>query len=95
LSDTCDVVLTCVGSLSENNLKGISIYPNPATSKLRVERFNQAAINARYKIYNLQGAVLAQGDDASVIDVSRLAIGMYVLEVEIGGAFSRQSFVKR
>jgi len=81
--------------ISENQLQGISIYPNPTTSKLRVERFNQAAVNARYKIYSLQGAVLVQGDDASVIDVSRLAIGMYVLEVEISGAFSRQSFVKR
>jgi hypothetical protein len=89
------VLYICPGSVDENQLQGISIYPNPTTSKLRVAQFNQAAQNARFKIYNLQGALLAQGEDASEIDVSRLAIGMYVLEVEISGAFSRQSFVKR
>jgi hypothetical protein len=89
------VLYICPGSVDENQLQGISIYPNPTTSKLRVAQFNQAAQHASFKIYNLQGALLAQGDDASEIDVSRLAIGMYVLEVEISGAFSRQSFVKR
>ena len=94
-SDTlCQSQLLCYFSIDENQLQGISIYPNPTTSKLRVEQFNQAARNARFKIYNLQGALLAQGDDASEIDVSTLAAGLYILEVEIDNAFNRQTFVK-
>jgi hypothetical protein len=84
----------CFFGVEEAALQGIFIYPNPTTSKLRVEQFNQAAQNARFKIYSLQGALLAQGDDASEIDVSGLAAGIYLLEVEIHDAFSRQTFVK-
>ncbi len=86
--------VNCFFGVDEVELQGISIYPNPTTSKLRVAQFNQAAQHARFKIYSVQGALLAQGDDASEIDVSRLAAGMYVLEVEISGAFNRQTFVK-
>ena len=94
-SDTlCQSQLLCYFSIDENQLQGISIYPNPTTSKLWVEQFNQAARNASYKIYNLQGALLAQGEDASEIEVSHLAAGMYILEVEIDNALNRQTFVK-
>lgn len=94
-SDTlCQSQLLCYFSIDENLLQGISVYPNPTTSKLRVEQFNLAAKNARFKIYSLQGELLAQGEDASEIDVSTLASGIYLLEVEINDAFSRQTFVK-
>jgi hypothetical protein len=80
--------------IRENQLQGISIYPNPTTNKIRVAQYGQSARQADYKIYSLQGALLMKDNDASEIDVSHLARGLYILEVTMDGASSRQRFVK-
>jgi hypothetical protein len=70
--------------LDENQLHGITIYPNPTKSTIRVKHLDQPALNAAFSVYDLQGKLLLKGDDASVIDVSALAIGVYILEIRIG-----------
>jgi len=84
----------CIFSVNEDQLQGIAIYPNPTTTKIRVAQYGQSASQAHYKIYNTQGALLMKDNDASEIDVSHLAKGLYILEVTMGGASSRQRFVK-
>jgi len=94
MSDSCFTIIPCWGSVEENQLQGISIYPNPTTDKLRVQQFGQAAANARFNIYDATGKVLLQGDDASEIDIRNLPKGFYILEIEIVKKVSRLQFVK-
>ena len=94
MSDSCFTVIPCWGSTEENQLHGISIYPNPTTSKLRVQQFGQDALNAAFKIYDAAGKLVLSGKDASEIDVTELPKGVYLLEIEIDKKVSRQQFVK-
>ena len=93
-SDSCFTVIPCWGSVEENQLQGISIYPNPTTNKLRVQQFEQDALNADFRIYDVTGKLLLSGNDASEINVSALPKGVYMLEIEIDKKLNRQRFVK-
>ena len=90
----CQTWLFCAFDVDENELHGFNIFPNPVASILRVEQFDQSAINARYTVVDVQGKLLLAGEDASVIDVSTLAPGIYILEVRIGEGVSRLRFEK-
>jgi hypothetical protein len=90
----CETSLFCAFDVDENELSGITIYPNPTNSILRVEHFDQPALNAAFTVYDLNGRSLLKGDDASAIDVSALATGVYILEIRIGESVSRLRFEK-
>jgi hypothetical protein len=90
----CQTWLFCAFDVDENELQGITIYPNPSHSIIRVEHFDQPALNAAFSVYDLQGKLLLKGEDASVIDVSALATGVYILEIRIGERVSRLRFEK-
>ncbi len=69
-------------SIGENSINGISIYPNPASTNLKIDFADEAAsrivINdiLGREIYNIQNAQ-SQVD----IDVSKLNSGMYVIRL--------------
>ena len=94
VDSVCETWLFCAFDVDENELSGITIYPNPSHSIIRVEHFDQPAVNAAFSVYDLQGRMLFQGDDASVVDVSVLATGLYILELRIGKQVSRLRFEK-
>ena len=62
----------------------IEIYPNPATDRITI-RYQQNALPANYRIYNLQGKLILTGTLQSPhtsIDVSPLLPGLYNIETK-------------
>lgn len=70
----------------------VTIYPNPATDVLTIgttERVDEQ------KIYDIKGQLVMDiKANTNQINVSKLSAGIYVLELNINGAFSRSKFVK-
>lgn len=79
---------------SENN---IFLYPNPANSAVNL--ISQKALNnASVKIFSLTGVlVLVKSNittDENIIDISSLADGLYVFEINIAGNIYRTKLLK-
>lgn len=70
----------------------VSLYPNPATDVLTIrttERIDEQ------KIYNLNGQLMMDiKANTNQINISKLSEGIYVLELNSNGTFSRTKFVK-
>ena len=64
-------------SYNNSELK-YKVYPNPATNKISISPKNN---NATVVIYNLTGTQVFQ-TKSSVIDVSRLSKGCYIIEIK-------------
>jgi len=82
---TIDVTTACLpGGIAEvNGNNDFSVYPNPAGKSLTIH-YDDNTGSAEVKIFEVQGTeVLSSGPiaDKSEIDVSRLARGMYFVEL--------------
>lgn len=72
----------------ESELNTMSLSPNLATNFLRVGIINQK----NYQILSLTGAAIKKGKlNNSVIEISEVAKGAYILKLEGG---SNQTFIK-
>ena len=72
----------------------LKLYPNPATNQLRITDFELLDGN-KYTVYTIQGQLLLQGEikeQEIIIDVSRLASGMYLFKTNKN--FSKFTIVK-
>ncbi len=65
-------------------LAGISIYPNPATSKWQLRFTQQKPNNFEVKLSDINGRLLSTHTNTDVIDASTLASGAYNIEVTDG-----------
>lgn len=74
---TFDVALS-VQSV-DTDLKPITVYPNPVSSKLNVVGLEDYT---SYSIYSISGQLMNQGYTNTTIDVSNLHNGIYFLEIE-------------
>ncbi len=86
LSDLTTVSLEGYIYLRENNLESISIYPNPASSKLLIE--NNARLNLDLKLYNSIGIEVykTKSDESEVqFGINILPNGTYILSIESKG----------
>ena len=66
------------GTSGVNNVNGIDVkvYPNPATSTLQIS----APVKVNVLILSLDGKIVIDQKDASVIDITNLADGMYIIK---------------
>jgi len=74
----------------------ISVYPNPATNTLTVDAYAPAGANTSIKLYDIDGRIVFERHrlgSPTVLDVSGLARGMYVLEFIAEGQPVRQRVV--
>lgn len=70
----------------------ISISPNPAKNQIHFNGLNGELVNI--KIYDLAGKlILEKNRVANVLDVSDIGGGLYLLSIEINGAFQQIEFV--
>jgi hypothetical protein len=72
----------------------VSIYPNPATSQITV-RVDEAVQGMNYIVTNVFGQQVMSGNllnSASILDISFLPKGMYVLTIE--GTNVREKIIK-
>lgn len=83
----------------ENKIKGslLTTYPNPASSELTV-LFHKPIQHAHMKLIHINGQVIQEKTDLNgdhfSFDISRLANGFYILEVDENGTISRSKLVK-
>ena len=76
-------------------LAGISVFPNPFSSQLRIS--NKTAINARYKLLSANGVMIYQGaleGTETVLNTEELKAGIYLLRILSGDAVRTLQVVK-
>lgn len=79
--------------LNDNNLEGLSIYPNPATSLLNI---NNAA-DSTIEVYNVLGQVIYTKSNISIeeqVEVSYFTSGTYFVKITNGNAVKISKFIK-
>ncbi|WP_294679518.1 T9SS type A sorting domain-containing protein [uncultured Fluviicola sp.] len=87
-----------LGSVTENELNFLSIYPNPGNGKLTIENSSNQMCNLR--IRNSQGALLWEEKlmhPHQSIDWNELASGWYLIELiesETGNSLGKQAYIK-
>jgi len=75
------IINRIINSNTETLTEELSIYPNPATSKIN---FTSGIKIEYYTIYSLSGNIIKSGKGDSTIYVNDLAKGMYILYCETG-----------
>jgi len=70
--------------------KTITIIPNPATDRIRINSNNQLTA---YRIFDATGKKVQNGNE-SIIDVSNLNTGFYIIQVETTDQIETLSFLK-
>ena len=75
----------------------VSVYPNPATSGLRISMANPSGqVDAQVSVYSLLGHLVynQKWNGSDLIDISTLASGNYILEIGSGQQTHRKQFTK-
>lgn len=79
---------------NESNVFDLVMYPNPVETTLNISMLDNR--NVSYKIFNLMGQSLKMGQlNQKEINVSDLASGMYILEVNDGQKSITKKFSKK
>ncbi len=77
-------------AVDENSITSMSIYPNPATSELRIN-----GINVDYvELFNISGCRIATVESA-ILNISDLANGVYILKAYTADNVYTTRFVKK
>lgn len=88
-----DYLLGLNDSHAKNSL--LKIYPNPADALISIELSGKHLIGANYRLYSLSGMLMLTGVlQDGVINVSRLASGMFILEIDSSGNVYRGKVIK-
>ena len=78
-----------------------ALSPNPAGNLLQIAMTSEVNETAQVRIYNLTGHLLSveswgvsSGKNQKTLDLSELATGMYVLQIQTGAGLHAEKFVK-
>lgn len=85
LNDSCLIINIDEQVYQKTN--SMNVYPNPANYNITIEYLSKSK-EVMISIYNLQGQLLLQQllwQEKSVIDISKLAKGVYILELSDRG----------
>lgn len=82
---------TSINKIKEQ-ASAVAIYPNPVKDVLSIS--TEKTIEA-FKIMDLRGVVLLEGDDAAAINVSNLNAGTYFIEFIFSDGKETNSFIKQ
>ncbi len=77
-------------SVTDFNMSSLSVYPNPAQSKIQI-----GMKASTVQIRNLQGALLLESTDTETMNVASLANGIYVIYATLKGQQFIGKFVKQ
>ncbi len=83
--DGCETTVQYIISSSpEEAMKGIKIYPNPASTAIHIDLTESSSQIERLRIVSMHGQVIKQyRSDDRRIDISALNEGVYVLQIEL------------
>jgi len=80
----------------EQEVKSISIYPNPAQSEINFKTNINLNDNANYSIIDISGKVVINGIVANKkVDVSNLTTGLYFVSLDVNGIKQTLKFIKK
>jgi hypothetical protein len=80
-------------TIAANPAARITLFPNPAETQLNITNISAAAA---YRIYSITGQVVGSGRAVSnAVDVSGLASGSYLIEINDNGTVSNLKFLKK
>ena len=83
--------------IAENVGDKMRLYPNPVKDILKIEIDETAIIKGDIEIVNMTGEVVFMGavsEATSIIDISHLASGEYILQFVLDGYQYRKKFIK-
>ena len=93
--DTSACFLVDYTGLSEVYSEVISIYPNPASNQITINGLNDLTNITKIEITSITGAIVRKENITnSVIDISMLNSGMYLLFISHQNGFEKISFLK-
>ncbi len=88
------IVATSEEIENETNIYDFSMYPNPSTHSLNVRMADDR--KATFGIFNTLGQEVSKGNlSANSIDISKLATGIYVIEINDGQKTITKKFIKK
>lgn len=94
---TVVVMADATTGILENEKNILSAYPNPSNSQITLTASN-VFVNASFRLANLAGVVVLEKSgltgNAFIVDISRLSNGVYLLEINNNGTFSRINVLK-
>ncbi|MFN7280166.1 MAG: T9SS type A sorting domain-containing protein, partial [bacterium] len=83
-----------------DDLRGISVFPNPVKSNLRVSVSASHATDARLTVVDAKGSVVHRqrrltNEGTALIDASRWSAGVYrVILTDASGVIATETFIK-
>ncbi|UUV22033.1 lamin tail domain-containing protein [Paenimyroides aestuarii] len=91
--NTKSPISICAASTKENNIEGLSIFPNPADEILNITSNSTAEKNVQ--LFDLTGKKVLDVTTVSQINVSSLKAGIYVAKInEAGKTATRKVIIK-
>ena len=96
----CDSVITInltmeYTGINEYNSSLISLFPNPASNQITINGLNDLKEITKIEITSITGAIVRKENITnSVIDISMLNSGMYLLFISHENGFEKISFLK-
>ncbi|MFM2016622.1 MAG: hypothetical protein RL007_278 [Bacteroidota bacterium] len=87
-ADACTNALL---NVSETQIGGMHLYPNPADRFIRIDNVNYGTT---YSVYNMLGEEMLNGNyNGREIDISALSPGVYLLQISQGDRISTARFI--
>ena len=75
--------------------KSFKLYPNPANDLITIESINNSNTDFEFEIYNLLGSKVLNGKSSGQIDISHLANGTYILQIQQDNQKQSLKFLKK
>ncbi len=88
-----DLIENTTASSAEFFKENFAIYPNPVVDVLNITSINELDVK-EVRIIDMTGKVLNSGKQLEAIDVSGLASGVYLIEIESNEGSATSKFIK-
>lgn len=85
------IVYEGTASLTENNIEGLNVYPNPATDIVTISSFSMAPKHVQ--LFDMVGKKVMDVETTSTINVSELNKGIYVMKISEEGKLATSKLV--
>ncbi|TLX71276.1 T9SS type A sorting domain-containing protein [Labilibacter sediminis] len=93
INQVFSLVVSEATAINETEITSFNIYPNPASSIIKIQSDNKVEQVAIYTVAGLK--VLETSNTSQVIDIAQLPNGLYIVSAIINGETVNQKFTKK
>jgi len=79
-TSTSTTTITGIATQVNEEIAGISVYPNPVVDKLNIKYSKEASVVTKIKVLNVTGACVLISEKTDVIDMSKFSAGSYFVQ---------------